>query len=85
MSQLSLFDRPARPPEPLGPDLRLVRTDLLGALRRAAHADKMPWNAETARKWEEDFPRLAALLPDDEGSELLGYFREQMARLKTGG
>jgi hypothetical protein len=82
MSQLSLFDPPPAPPKPKSPDFRAIRTDLLGALRRAAHANKMPWSAEAARKWEEDFPRLAELLPDGEGQELLGYFREQMERLK---
>lgn len=82
MHQPSLFDPPPAPPKPVKPDLRRIRTDLLGALRRAAHSDKMPWSAETVRKWEEDFPRLAAFLPDGEGEELLGYFRVEMERLK---
>ena len=85
MNQPSLFDPPAQPRKPMSPDIRRIRGDLLGALRRAAHADRMPWNAETVRRWEEDFPRLAAMLPDDEGPELLGYFREQMERLKKAG
>lgn len=83
MSQLSLFEPPAPPRKAPTPDIRGIRTDLLAVLRRAAHADSMPWNAETAGKWEEEFPRLAAFLPDGEGEELLGYFREQMDRLKN--
>ena len=81
MTQLSLFDRPP-PPRAKTPDVRMIRGRLLEALRLAARCERMPWPPAQPAKWEEDFPRLAALLGDGEGDELLGYFRVEMERLK---
>jgi len=84
MTQLSLFDR-SPPPRPKTRDIRFLRARLLSALRFLAHADRMPWSAAEARRWEEDFPRLAAELPDDEGAELVRYFTEELQRVKKAG
>ncbi len=81
MTQLSLFDR-SPPPRPKTRDIRFLRARLLSALRFLAHADRMPWSAAEARRWEEDFPRLAAELPEGEGAELVRYFTEHLERVK---
>jgi hypothetical protein len=57
----------------------------MSALRYLAHADKMPWPEAEARKWEEEFPRLAAELPGDEGAELVRHFTEQLERVRKAG
>jgi hypothetical protein len=82
MSQLSLFDsRPAEQPA-REPDLAYIRKHLNRLLRLARKAERMPWGPAQTRSWENFFPELAALLPEDEGQALAKEFAAQLQRLK---
>jgi hypothetical protein len=80
MSQLSLFDSP-RPAEPRRSDPDFVRKVLVSTLRQLRRAQRFPWREHEVRKWERQFPALAARLPDGEGQPMVEEFRREIARL----
>ena len=82
MRQLSLLQ--PTPPAPRPPDLDAIRKHLLRALHIARDAEILPWSEGEASRWEKQFPELAALLPAEEGRELVCAFNAEIERLKAG-
>lgn len=82
MVQLNLFEaeRPIPPPTPSNP--AFVRKHLVRLLNIAREARWMPWPKPDAESWEVRFPRLAALLPPEEGEPMARAFAAELARLR---
>jgi hypothetical protein len=82
--QPDLFDAP-RPaaPERAPPDLDFIRKHLNRVMRLVRNADFMPWPAGDAEHWQKFFPELTALLPPEEGKQLLEAFRTEIARIRA--
>jgi len=85
MTQLNLFEaeRPVPAPAPSNP--AFVRKHLVRLLNLARAAHWLPWPIEEADDWGERFPRLAALLPPEEGEPMAAEFAAQLARLRARG
>jgi hypothetical protein len=81
MDQPSLFDYNKEPPAPQPVDLHRVRVTLAGNMRLLRNAITLPWSELNAEYWEERFPKLCALLPEEEGAPILAEFKEQMKRV----
>lgn len=82
MKQPSLFDPPAETPVARPPDVAMMRKHVKHLLRLAKNAEIMPWHDADARYWEKEFPLMAALLPPEEGAELVAAFRAELLRLR---
>ena len=80
--QPDLFDAP-RPaaPERAPPDLDFIRKHLHRVMRLVRNASSMPWGPADAEHWQKFFPELTALLPPDEGKQLLQAFRTEIERI----
>ena len=83
MSQLHLFR--AECPEPVRrpPDLAYIRRSLNSFLRLARDAEVMPWSESETESREQQFPKLAALLPAEEAEALTSAFLGELNRLRT--
>ena len=82
MQQLNLFEAERLAPTPRPPDVPYVRKHLSRVLATVRAAQIMPWNGADQRHWETFFPKLAALLPGDEGQALCEAFATEVARLR---
>jgi hypothetical protein len=82
MQQLNLFEaeRPVAPPRPT--NVAYVRKHLNRVLATVRAAQIMPWNPTDQRHWETFFPKLAGLLPAEEGVALRTAFNAEIARLR---
>jgi hypothetical protein len=80
--QPTLFDAPAAAPERLPPDLDFIRKHLHRVLRLVRNAESMPWGDAETEHWKGFFPQLTALLPPEEGHELLTAFETELARIR---
>jgi hypothetical protein len=83
MHQLNLFEveRPAPAPRP--PNIPYIRKNLNRVLATARAAQIMPWNPVNQSHWESFFPKLAELLPPEEGAALCEAFAAELARLRA--
>lgn len=83
MRQLSLFDSPAKPVERRPVNVALVRKHMRSIVRLMRPASIMPWHPSEAEYQAEQFPIYAALLPPEEGAELMEQFNREWERLKA--
>lgn len=79
----SLFDPPRPAAERTPPDLDFIRKHLHRVLRLVRNAEGMPWGPADTAHWEKFFPELTALLPPEEGRELLTSFTTEISRLRV--
>ena len=71
------------PAAPRPADPAFVRKHLLRLLRLVQRAQRMPWGAADADKWERLFPELTRGLPADEAAQLRSAFAAEMTRLRA--
>lgn len=83
MSQLSLFDSPKAAPERRAPNPDFIRKHLNRVLRMMRDAEHLPWSEAEARSWQQQFPELAQLLPEDEARHYRAQFETEWERLKA--
>jgi hypothetical protein len=83
MSQLSLFDSQRPAPERRPPNLPFIRKHLNRVLRLMRDAEIMPWGEPETKSWEQQFPKLARMLPSEEGEAMLSAFEVELERLKA--
>jgi hypothetical protein len=83
MSQLNLFEPERAIPEPRPSNPAFIRKNLNRVLNIARAAEIMPWNAADEAHWESFFPKLASLLPQEEGAALDLAFKNELARLRN--
>lgn len=83
MSQLSLFDSSKPKTEKRPPNTAFIRKHLDRVLRQMRNAEHLPWSAAEARRWQEQFPELAKLLPEEEAVEYGASFEREWNRLNA--
>lgn len=83
MSQLSLFDSPKAEPETRAPNREFIRKHLNRVLRVMRRAEHLPWSTAEARRWQEQFPELARLLPEEEAKQYCFQFEQEWERLQA--
>jgi hypothetical protein len=84
MHQLNLFESERPVPAARPPNIPYVRKHLNRVLAIARTAQIMPWSAANQRHWESFFPKLAELLPKEEGAALCEAFAAELDRLRRG-
>jgi hypothetical protein len=63
--------------------LPFIRKHLNRVLRLMRDAEIMPWSEPETKSWEQQFPKLARMLPSEEGETMLSAFEVELERLKA--